>query len=86
MIDRTDDLAGRFIIVFKNNQDVTLLPDATSSVPVFYSTLENKQVMASRQNSIADTLGLELSKRSLEISVRPKSSSRCLTTSRCMTK
>ncbi|MDN6290428.1 MAG: hypothetical protein L0J63_09100 [Tetragenococcus koreensis] len=67
LIDRTEYMAGRFIIILRNQKKLILFPDATSSVPIFYSVIENEWLMASEQKTIADALNLPLSNRSIEI-------------------
>lgn len=67
LIELTEYMAGRFIIIYKNRKDFILLPDATSSVPIFFSVIENEWLMASDQKSIAESLNLPLSDKSSEI-------------------
>ncbi|GAB2480773.1 hypothetical protein GCM10008929_02980 [Alkalibacterium psychrotolerans] len=67
MIEQTEYMAGRYIIIFKNTSELIMLPDATCSVPSYYSFLDNETIIASEQKTIAKVLKLPLSDRAIEI-------------------
>ncbi|SFC11094.1 hypothetical protein SAMN04488102_10385 [Alkalibacterium subtropicum] len=60
-------LAGRYVILFRVKEELWVLPDATSSVPVYYTVTGHETVVASSQKRIADVLGFELSASAVKI-------------------
>lgn len=60
-------LAGRYIIFFTTEEKIWILPDATSSVPVYYTVKGYETLVSSSQKVIADSLNLEVSETALKI-------------------
>ena len=60
-------LAGRYIIIFEMKDQLWILPDATTSIPVYYTVKGYEVSVSSRQKLISDELELELSNSAMKI-------------------
>ncbi|GEK91052.1 hypothetical protein [Alkalibacterium kapii] len=67
LVEWTEYMAGRYVLIYQNTKELILFPDATCSVPIFYSVIENKWLISSKQKTIADALELPMSDASVEI-------------------
>ncbi len=60
-------LAGKYVVFYANKTGLYIIPDATASLPVYYSTQRNAICVSSCDNLVNSLFGYGISKRALDV-------------------